>query len=278
MHTQKHRALFAAAMALFMALSPALSSAKSEDISAALPEKDGVYSIQGRSDLKLKVIVHHAKNDDALALSQKAALTPQVVCTSKAATDLNSTTAVDKAGWKLPSSWTYRINAQSVPATIGSTKAVTLIGNSFATWKATLGSKVNFSRGTNTSVSTARYDGQNIISWAQASSGTLAITYTWYYPSTGIAAEIDTIINNKYPWYWSNPSGWGTGRICAYQGVYDAQDILTHELGHSVGLNDEYDSASYGYSTMYGYGSTGETKKDTLTTGDILGVKSVYGL
>jgi hypothetical protein len=42
-----------------------------------------------------------------------------------------------------------------------------------------------------------------------------------------------------------------------------------------MGLKDHY-TADYADNTMYGYGSLGETKKDTLTTGDINGVLAKY--
>ncbi len=55
----------------------------------------------------------------------------------------------------------------------------------------------------------------------------------------------------------------------------DLQNIATHELGHAAGLADLYqDSCSE--QTMYGYASNGETKKRTLNTGDIAGVKELY--
>ena len=82
-------------------------------------------------------------------------------------------------------------------------------------------------------------------------------------------------MNKRFNWYWSDPSSWPAGQICAYEGVYDAQNILTHELGHTIGLDDEYES-SYINNTMYGYGSKGETKKNTLTTGDKNGALTLY--
>ena len=76
-------------------------------------------------------------------------------------------------------------------------------------------------------------------------------------------------MNKKFTWYWSQD------KSCAYQNVYDAQDILTHELGHTFGLDDMYTN-DYANHTMYGYGSKGEVKKDTLTIGDAQSVKILY--
>ena len=146
----------------------------------------------------------------------------------------------------------------------------TLASNSFNTWSTPdVSSKVNFVKGANTSTSRARYDAQNIISWGRTSGSALAVTYTWYYTASGQVAETDTIFNNKFAWQWSSQTN------CAYQGYYDAQNILTHELGHWVGLNDNY-ATSYANNTMFGYGSPTEVKKNSLATGDTSTVNSIY--
>ena len=55
----------------------------------------------------------------------------------------------------------------------------------------------------------------------------------------------------------------------------DFENIATHELGHSVGLADLYESKC-SEMTMYGYADYGETKKQTLEDGDIKGIKEIY--
>jgi len=58
----------------------------------------------------------------------------------------------------------------------------------------------------------------------------------------------------------------------------DLQNIATHELGHALGLADLYDTtAPVPEQTMYGYASTGETKKRTLEDGDKAGITVLYG-
>ena len=56
----------------------------------------------------------------------------------------------------------------------------------------------------------------------------------------------------------------------------NAENILNHELGHWLGLEDQYDAANFQYATMYGYGSKGEVLKNTLTDGDNTGAFSIY--
>ena len=58
-------------------------------------------------------------------------------------------------------------------------------------------------------------------------------------------------------------------------GKMDFENIVTHELGHAVGLADLY-TTSCSEQTMYGYAANGETKKRTLESGDITGVKQLY--
>lgn len=64
---------------------------------------------------------------------------------------------------------------------------------------------------------------------------------------------------------------WGIGEA----DKMDFENIATHELGHSVGLGDLYTSECSEV-TMYGYADYGETKKRTLESGDITGVKKLY--
>lgn len=58
-------------------------------------------------------------------------------------------------------------------------------------------------------------------------------------------------------------------------GKMDFESLATHELGHSVGMGDLY-TAGCAEQTMYGYATTGETKKRTLEAGDIKGINALY--
>lgn len=261
-----------------LAFVPNNSSAKSGD-DYTLPENEGVYDVPGRPDLKLRVFVYRGKDDvleKAANAGKPAPVLPTESCRPTATADPDSLSFISGAGWKLPASWTYNINLDNVPTTIGAANAQVLITNAYNTWADIVGSKVAFNQGSNTTINSARRDSQNIVSWGRTSGTALAVTYTWY-DADGVAQEIDTIMNKKFTWYWSDPATWATGQTCAYSGVYDAQNILTHELGHTVGLDDVY-TGEFVNNTMYGYGSKGETKKDTLTTGDIGGAQAIYGL
>ena len=56
----------------------------------------------------------------------------------------------------------------------------------------------------------------------------------------------------------------------------DTWSIVTHELGHGVGLGDLYQDQWY-WQTMYGFADFGQTWKRTLESGDIAGLKALYG-
>jgi hypothetical protein len=109
-------------------------------------------------------------------------------------------------------------------------------------------------------------DGINVI-WSNnlGSGGTIAANYYWYNRRTKIVSENDIIFNNFYAWSTSGESG-----------KMDVQNIITHEMGHCLILNDLYNSYQ-SEMTMYGYSTYGETKKQTLETGDKDGIKHIYG-
>lgn len=243
---------------------------------SALPEQAGLYAVPGHPNLMLRVFVYHGK-PDGVGNGKPAPAAPTLVCQSTAVADPNSTAVVPGAGWTLPSSWTYNLNLASVPSAVGSSNLVTVADNGFDAWLGVsdVNAAVNITRGSDTLITRAQYDGQNIVTWGRTSGSALATTYIWYNTTTHVAVEIDTIMNQKFTWYWSNPTSWPANQTCAYSGVYDAQNILTHELGHTFGLDDTYTSP-YVNNTMYGYGSKGETKKNTLTTGDASGVAVLY--
>lgn len=259
--------LLIASFILFLVLSLSLQKVWAKDDNSDVgnpPEQEGTYDVPGHPNLKVRVFIHHPKD---VKPSPSPTTTPLLVCPS----DPNSNALVSTTGWKLPSTWTYTLNTGSVPSSVGSGNIPTIAGNAFTQWVNAVGGKVTISKtSSDTLVSRAKLDGQDIIAWGRTSGTALAVTYTWYNTSTGLVVEVDTIMNQKFPWFWNVANN-----TCTDQNSYDAQDILTHELGHWMGLDDIYTSA-YVDNTMYGYGSKGETKKDTLTSGDIAGVVAIY--
>ncbi len=100
-------------------------------------------------------------------------------------------------------------------------------------------------------------------------SGAIAITIVWGIfsgpPRNRELVEWDQVYD-QVDFDWSS-----TGEA----GKMDFENIATHELGHSVGLDDLY-TTGCSEQTMYGYASEGETKKRTLESGDIAGIQKLY--
>jgi len=109
------------------------------------------------------------------------------------------------------------------------------------------------------------YDNTNLVMWDNlGSDGIIAMNSFWFYRTTKEIVESDVVFNTNYSWSLSGEDG-----------KMDLQNIATHEFGHN-GLADLYVSKSAEL-TMYGYSGYGETKKQTLGTGDILGIQALYG-
>ena len=117
--------------------------------------------------------------------------------------------------------------------------------------------------------STAQYGVQDYVNTIQfgnyGSSNTIAVTSVWYTRAGKRIVEFDMLFNERYLW----------GNADDSLGFMDLQNIATHELGHSVGLDDLYNSCIE--ETMYGYSGYGETKKRTLEPADIEGLRKMYG-
>jgi hypothetical protein len=144
-----------------------------------------------------------------------------------------------------------------------STTAVTrALQTSANTWDLETNAEVFTYKGI-TSRTAGRYDGYNVVYWGSYQRGAIAVTYIWYI---GVRiVETDTRMNTYYKW-----------SLTGQAGKMDVANIMTHEYGHWCGLADLYGTGDY-WLTMYGYASTGETYKRTLATGDILGLRLVYG-
>lgn len=248
---------------LTTAFYPAYAFGSNKPKGQVIPEVDGIYDVQSHPGLKVRVFVHKARPNKPGTPGGSSTLQCTLVDPAGEAT-------VNGAGWIIPSgTWKYRVN-QNVPSTISSS-INEVVNMAFTAWKNILPTRsgVSLAFDGSTSVNRAVRDGQNIIAWGRTSGSALGVTYVWY--QNGVALELDTIMNQKFSWNWG-----GGSTQCAYTNVYDAQNILTHELGHWFGLDDEYDQNLYQNHTMYGYGAKMEVKKDTLTAGDIAGINNIY--
>ena len=148
----------------------------------------------------------------------------------------------------------------------GPTNNLSAIRASMQTWTDVASSDFTFiDGGTTANASAGTNDGVNIVCFGPMGlTGTLAQNSFWYYPSSGHIIDSDIQFNTSYIW-----------RIDGSPGVYDVQNIGTHEFGHSLSLADLYNAVD-SEKTMYSYGSAGETKKRSLHQDDIDGITYLY--
>ena len=163
----------------------------------------------------------------------------------------------------LPFHWFKTANYYVNPANPAGLAVVDTVKASAITWDVKTSSTV-FSYVTTTSRVAGSYDGFNVVSWGSYSSANaIAVTFLWARGKRVL--ETDTVMNIAFTW-----------SLSAESGKMDVQNIMTHEFGHWCGLNDLYSNTDY-YLTMYGIAGYGETWKQTLGLGDILGLQAVYG-
>lgn len=106
-------------------------------------------------------------------------------------------------------------------------------------------------------------DNINQIGFRSFGGGTLAAQYAW--SSGGKIIETDGGYNTAVTFSTNGASG-----------TYDLQGIAAQEFGHGFGLGHSSTSSSSACLTMYPYGSSGDTSKRTLGSGDIAGIKARY--
>ena len=122
------------------------------------------------------------------------------------------------------------------------------------------------------SADTAAPDNQNEVYFADLSDpNTIAVTIVWGIfggPTFGRQLVEWDQVYDDVTFNWSMSATGEAGKM-------DFENIATHELGHSVGMADLYNSKC-AKETMYGYAGFGETIKRDLNAGDIFGISKLY--
>lgn len=183
------------------------------------------------------------------------------------------------AKWKTVEPWI--VNPANARGLDGTT-VFNLLNGGVAKWEdatdgnVTNGTGVNvLGSGSTTSASlvadTAAPDNQNEVYFADITdSNAIAVTIVWGIFSGPISGrqlvEWDQVYDDV-------TFDWSAGAV-GVAGKMDFDNIAIHELGHSVGMADLYNSCVD--ETMYGYSAAAETKKRDLNPGDITGVNALY--
>lgn len=128
------------------------------------------------------------------------------------------------------------------------------------------------SHGGSTSLSGARADGVNVISWAKLGGTTLGVT-NYTTTNTGQSqvcngnllyrmVEVDVRFNNAFPWQTSSTCTNG----------FDLAGVSVHEFGHVIGLGHSNVLAS----TMYPSVASCDFTKTSLESDDRDGYNAIY--
>lgn len=115
-------------------------------------------------------------------------------------------------------------------------------------------------------------NGRSEIHWVDFGD-TRILGQTSVYYSADRILEADMKLNSRMGWGIDTD---GEGTQYTLTGLFDVQNIATHEAGHVFGLADLYDTAAADL-TMYGYAGAGEVKRTSLGYGDLLGIQALYG-
>jgi matrix metalloproteinase-20 (enamelysin) len=130
-------------------------------------------------------------------------------------------------------------------------------------WSQQTSASFRFQYAGTSTVTANTYDGQNVVMFRNASSGSaIATTYWWSSGSRIIDADIV---------FWDGGFTFFTGSSGCSNGFY-IEDIAAHEFGHALGLGHSTSPAA----TMYPTVSSCNMSNRTLDIDDINGVQALY--
>ena len=165
----------------------------------------------------------------------------------------------------------YYISADSFE---GLRPFLSAVDAAFGTWRAVDNIKVEFLAMGCSNDTVDRNDGINNVIFVTQNwpfdPTAIAITRNFYLagdsPRSGMILDTDIMINAQDHQFTT------TGE----SGKYDLQDILTHEVGHFLGMGHEVPPLDT-QATMYALAFPGELNKRTLHPDDLAGIRSAYG-
>lgn len=162
----------------------------------------------------------------------------------------------------------YFINDQGYPG-VSNGSEFDAIHEAFNTWQSVEQTSIAFEFAGTTGIGRAGRDDQNIVSFVDdqspLSSSTIAATFTYFrvVGSSITAAEADIVFNPAFRF-----------STTIEPGRFDVQGVMTHEIGHLLGL----DHSGMVSSVMTPFGAIGVPDQRVLSYDDIAGIREVYPL
>lgn len=166
----------------------------------------------------------------------------------------------------------YVIPVAGTPDVPGS-EEFAAIQASFNAWQEATRGEITFLYAGTTPLPAASNDGLNTAcywvqwDWALLSGGfghnVIALTFVFWDETTGEILEADILCNDEF-------FQWG---VAGEPGKMDVQNVMTHEVGHFLGLSEE---PSVPEATMFPTIGLAETHKRILSQDDILGARTIY--
>ena len=176
------------------------------------------------------------------------------------------------AKWKSVEPWVT--NTTNTRGLVGAS-VFNLLSGGVSKWEAAADGVDILGPGTTTSATlvanTDSPDNLNEVYFADISNpGVIAVTIVWGIfggpPFGRELVEWDQVYDDvSFDW---------SAEAAGVSGKMDFDNIATHELGHSAGMGDLYNSCIE--ETMYGFSATAEDNKRSLNSGDITGINGLY--
>lgn len=191
-------------------------------------------------------------------------------CVSAAAYTRIANSIGDMPKWpSMPVS--YWINQQGSPQ-ISNGSDFAAVQAAFQTWQSIPTADIRFNYQGTTTTGSVGYDGMNLVTFVDSSvplgSTTIAATFSFYGTVVGSdgsfgygTQESDIAFNTTFSFSTSGETG-----------KYDIQSVLTHEIGHFLGL----DHAAMVSSVMVPFAIPTQLDQRTLSYDDIAGVMEIY--
>ena len=150
----------------------------------------------------------------------------------------------------------YKVRVDNIPTELAGKAWFQAITNSFKTWEDDGDSLIDFTYNGNTTGIIYTYNGINQIGFDHIE----PLAWCVLTPTTGVPKVEFDIILDKSPSF----SSWTVGQELW---KFDVQNVATHEVGHTLCLEDLYKAQNVD-NTMFQTCGTNEIKKRTLATGD----------